>query len=202
MQLKPASTILLSVLLCTASACAWASKAGVMAPDFTLVDTHGNSHQLSDFKGKTVVLEWTNHECPYVKKHYESGNMQELQADATADDIVWLTILSSAPGKQGHTSPEEANAIIDKHQAKATARLLDYDGTVGRLYDAKTTPEMFIIDAEGMIQYDGAIDDQPSFNPKSLEGANNYVTAALTAMATGSEVAVKSTPPYGCSVKY
>jgi len=202
MHLKPASTILISVLMCTVTAYAWASKAGVMAPDFTLVDTHGKTHQLSDFKGKTVVLEWTNHECPYVKKHYESGNMQQLQADATNDDIVWLTILSSAPGKQGHTSAAEANELIAKQQAKATARLLDYDGTVGRLYDAKTTPEMFIIDAQGMIQYDGAIDDQPSFNPKTLEGANNYVTAALTAMAAGNDIAVKSTPPYGCSVKY
>ncbi|MFC3194043.1 redoxin domain-containing protein [Marinicella sediminis] len=181
---------------------AWANKAGEIAPDFTLTDTHGNSHTLSDFRGKTVVLEWTNHECPYVKKHYESGNMQQLQADATAEGIVWLTILSSAPGKQGHTTADEANEIIRQHEAKATARLLDYDGTVGRMYDAKTTPEMFIIDASGMIQYDGAIDDKPSFNPKSLKGATNYVTATLTAMAEGSEIAVTSTPPYGCSVKY
>jgi len=195
-------TLILTALLSLASLPAWASKAGVMAPDFTLTDTHGNSHSLSDFRGQTVVLEWTNHECPYVKKHYESGNMQQLQADATADGVVWLTILSSAPGKQGHTSPEEANDIIRKHGAKATARLLDYNGTVGRLYDAKTTPEMFIIDANGMIRYDGAIDDKPSFNPKSLEGATNYVTATLMAMANGEEIAVTSTPPYGCSVKY
>ena len=195
-------TLILTALLSLASLPVWASKAGVMAPDFTLTDTHGNSHSLSDFRGQTVVLEWTNHECPYVKKHYESGNMQQLQADATADGVVWLTILSSAPGKQGHTSPEEANDIIRKHGAKATARLLDYNGTVGRLYDAKTTPEMFIIDAEGMIQYDGAIDDRPSFNPKSLDGATNYVTATLRAMANGDEIAVTSTPPYGCSVKY
>ncbi len=190
------------LILLSISMPVWANKAGVMAPDFTLVDTNGNSHSLSDFRGKTVVLEWTNHECPYVKKHYESGNMQQLQADATADGVVWLTILSSAPGKQGHTSAEEANELIAKHGAKATARLLDYDGTVGRLYDAKTTPEMFIIDTDGMIQYDGAIDDKPSFNPKSLEGATNYVTASLTAMAEGNEIAVTSTPPYGCSVKY
>lgn len=179
-----------------------ANKAGVMAPDFTLVDTNGISHSLSDFRGKTVVLEWTNHECPYVKKHYESGNMQQLQAEATKNGVVWLTILSSAAGKQGHTSAKEANAIIEKHGAKATARLLDYDGKVGRLYDAKTTPEMFVIDAMGVIQYDGAIDDKPSFNPKSLEGATNYVTATLTAMTDGSEIAVTSTTPYGCSVKY
>ncbi len=198
-NVKQVVNVLIMLLI---SSPVWANKAGVMAPDFTLVDTHGNSHTLSDFRGKTVVLEWTNHECPYVKKHYESGNMQQLQTDATADGVVWLTILSSAPGKQGHTSADEANALIKKHGAKATARLLDYDGTVGRLYDAKTTPEMFIIDAEGMIQYDGAIDDKPSFNPKSLEGATNYVTATLTAMADGSEIAVTSTPPYGCSVKY
>ncbi|MCX7553634.1 redoxin domain-containing protein [Marinicella sp. S1101] len=202
-MLKQNKNLLLSgLVLMVISLPLWASKAGVMAPDFTLVDTNGTSHSLSDFRGKTVVLEWTNHECPYVKKHYESGNMQQLQADATADGVIWLTILSSAPGKQGHTSAEEANAIIKKHGAKATARLLDYDGTVGRLYDAKTTPEMFIIDANGMIQYDGAIDDKPSFNPKSLEGATNYVTATLTAMAEGSDIAVTSTPPYGCSVKY
>lgn len=192
----------LGLLLISISLHASANQAGVMAPDFTLVDTQGNSHSLSDFRGQTVVLEWTNHLCPYVKKHYESGNMQQLQADATDSGVVWLTILSSAPGKQGHTTAEEANAIIEKHQAKATARLLDYDGTVGRLYDAKTTPEMFVIDADGMIQYDGAIDDRPSFNPKSLEGATNYVTAALTALANGSDLAVTSTPPYGCSVKY
>lgn len=201
-MLKSTVKTLICTGLLTLSLPLWASKAGIKAPDFTLPDTHGNSHSLSDFKGQTVVLEWTNHECPYVKKHYESGNMQQLQAEATEDDIVWLTILSSAPGKQGHTSPEEANEIISKHGAKATARLLDYDGTVGRLYDAKTTPEMFIIDADGMIQYDGAIDDKPSFNPKSLEGATNYVTATLTAMATGNDIAVTSTPPYGCSVKY
>ncbi len=202
MNKKYAKKLINGLLLLLISMPLWANKAGVMAPDFTLVDTHGNSHSLSDFRGKTVILEWTNHECPYVKKHYGSGNMQKLQADATADGIIWLSILSSAPGKQGHTSAEEANEVIKQQGAKATARLLDYDGTVGRLYDAKTTPEMFVIDAQGMIQYDGAIDDQPSFNPKSLEGANNYVTAALTSMANGTEIAMTSSTPYGCSVKY
>ena len=202
MRLERSLKLLTTSLFLSFSVAVLANKAGEMAPDFEAVDSNGKTHQLSDYRGKTVILEWTNHECPYVKKHYESGNMQRLQKQAVDDGIVWLSILSSAPGKQGYTTAEQANEIIEKHQAKATARLLDPQGTIGRLYDAKTTPEMFIIDPNGMILYDGAIDDKPSFNPKTLEGATNYVVETLAAVDAGRQIAVTSTPPYGCSVKY
>lgn len=175
---------------------------GTAAPDFTAVDSNGVTHSLSDFQGKTVVLEWTNEGCPYVKKHYGAGNMQKLQAEAAANDVVWLSIISSAPGKQGHVDGAGANAIVAKYDAKPTAVLLDESGDVGRLYAARTTPHMYVINPAGDLVYQGAIDSNRSANPDTIPGATNYVTAALSAVAAGTVPAQAETQPYGCSVKY
>ena len=175
---------------------------GVSAPDFTAVDSNGVSHNLSDFSGKTVVLEWTNDGCPYVKKHYESGNMQAIQKSAVADDVVWLSVISSAPGKQGHVDGAGANAIVAKHDAAPSAVLLDESGDLGRLYGARTTPHMYVINGGGDLVYQGAIDSNRSANPATIAGATNYVTAALDAVKAGGLPANAQTQPYGCSVKY
>ncbi|PZO87563.1 MAG: thioredoxin family protein [Micavibrio aeruginosavorus] len=175
---------------------------GKPAPDFTGTDTNGKEHKLSDFKGKTVVLEWTNPGCPFVVKHYDSGNMQKLQEEYTGKDVVWLTINSGAEGKQGHLTNEEANKYIADHKAKQTAMILDGKGTIGKLYDAKTTPHMFVIDKDGVLVYDGAIDDNDSANKEDAATANNYVKAALDSIAAGKPVEKSKTKPYGCSVKY
>ena len=175
---------------------------GKPAPSFTGTDTDGKSHQLSDFKGKTVVLEWSNHECPFVVKHYESGNMQKLQKEATNNEVVWLTIVSSAEGKQGNTTPEEAKKIMTEQGVHSTARILDPSGEIGKLYGAKTTPHMFIIDKEGNLAYEGAIDSDSSFKQEAIAGATNYVSAALGDLQSGESVKMASTKPYGCSVKY
>lgn len=175
---------------------------GKPAPDFTGVDSNGQSHRLSDFKGKTVVLEWTNHDCPFVVKHYSTGNMQALQREATGDGIVWLSIISSAPGKQGHVSPEQANELTASRKAAPSAVILDTSGDIGRLYGAKTTPHMYVIDGSGTLVYMGGIDDRPSSRKGDIEGANNYVRTALNELAAGKPVTDASTRPYGCSVKY
>ena len=175
---------------------------GQPAPAFTAVDSNGVSHSLGAYKGKIVVLEWTNDGCPYVGKHYNSGNMQKLQQDATASGVVWLSIISSAPGKQGYVSGAEANALTTSRGAHPTAVLLDPTGAVGREYEAQTTPHMFVVDKTGVLRYMGAIDDKPVAAPASLTGARNYVREALADVAGGKPVAVASTEPYGCSVKY
>ena len=175
---------------------------GESAPEFTAIDTKGNVHSLSDFKGKNVVLEWSNHECPFVVKHYEPGNMQKIQKMATDNGAVWITIVSSAEGKQGSVNAEQANKIMEEVGAHSTARILDPSGEIGKLYGAKTTPHMFVIDKEGKIAYAGAIDSDSSFKQSSIEGATNYVTAALESLDKGEEIKVASTKPYGCSVKY
>lgn len=172
------------------------------APDFTLPGVTGKVHSLKDYAGKIVVLEWINHGCPFVKKHYGSGNMQKLQEKYTAKGVVWFSICSSAPGKQGHYSIEDWPEIRQKHNSRATDVLLDEDGRVGKAYGARTTPHMFIIDAEGALVYRGGIDDKPSTKPESLEGARNYVAEALDALRTGGEIPASDTRPYGCSVKY
>ena len=196
-------TTLLSALLCIPALGAQAeATVGESAPAFTLTDSKGTSHALSDFLGKTVVLEWTNAECPFVRKHYDARAMQNLQAEATGDGVVWLTINSGAAGKQGHVTPEQAEAMIAKEGMNSTAYLLDTDGTVGQAYGATTTPEMFVINGNGILVYQGAIDDQPSANPASLEGAKNYVRAALADLKSGQDIQTKSTQPYGCGVKY
>lgn len=198
-------TLLMSVaallIASTASATA-APQIGKPAPGFTATDTKGETHSLSDFRGKTVVLEWTNHGCPYVQKHYDTGNMQALQKEATEDGVVWLSVISSAPGKQGHVSPARADELTEKRDAALTAVLLDPQGEVGRTYDARTTPHMYVIDPAGTLVYMGAIDDQPTARHSSVEGARNYVREALTALENGGEIAEPVTRAYGCSVKY
>ncbi|MFM9863932.1 MAG: thioredoxin family protein [Micropepsaceae bacterium] len=175
---------------------------GKPAPSFTAVDSNGKTHSLASFKGKTVVLEWTNDGCPYVKKHYGSGNMQKLQQEITAAGGVWLSIISSAPGKQGHVTGAEANQLTAKHKAQPTAVLLDPAGAIGRSYEAQTTPHMFVIDPTGNVRYMGAIDDQPSTEAATITTARNYVREAFKAVSTGGKVAETATDPYGCSVKY
>ena len=172
------------------------------APDVTAVDSNGKHHRLSDFKGKTVVLEWTNHDCPYVRKHYDSGNMQALQKTATGKGIVWLSIISSAPGKQGHVSGAEANRLTSSRNAAPTAVLLDESGEIGRLYGAKTTPHMYIIDAGGKLVYMGCIDSIPSTDTNDIARATNYVDVALKALSSGQPIEDAVTRAYGCSVKY
>lgn len=172
------------------------------APEFSLIDAKGKKHSLSDYRGKYVVLEWLNHDCPFVKKHYGSGNMQKLQKKFTSEGVLWFSIISSVKGKQGHLSPEEALKITAKKEAHPTAVLLDVDGKVGRLYGAKTTPHMFVIDKDGILRYMGAIDDQRGTNPQRIAEANNYVVMALQNLAEGKDVNPNITKPYGCSVKY
>ena len=174
------------------------------APAFEGLTSTGETVALADFAGKTVVLEWTNDGCPFVQKHYAQppANMQGMQNDAIGDDIIWLSIISSAPGKQGHVSGEEADALTESRDAAPAHIILDEDGSIGRLYSAKTTPHMFVITPEGAIAYQGAIDDVRSANVADIEGARNHVTEALADMAVGEPVEVASTKPYGCSVKY
>ncbi len=179
-----------------------APELGKPAPDFTATDTNGKEHKLSDFKGKLVVLEWTNPDCPFVKKHYVSKNMQGLQAKYTAQDVVWLSINSSAAGKEGNQTNEQANAYMTEVGSAATARLVDATGTVGNLYGAKTTPHMFVIDKEGNLAYEGAIDDNDSANVADAATAKNYVSAALDSLIAGKPVETAQTQSYGCSVKY
>ena len=198
--MKKLTILALSVAI--ASVAVASPEIGKPAPAFTLKDTSGKEHSLADFKGKLVVLEWVNHGCPFVKKHYESGNMQKVQAESVGSGAVWLSICSSAPDKQGHMSAEDAAAKAKEVDSKATAYLLDEDGTVGKAYDAKTTPEIFIINEQGLLVYKGAIDDKPSASSADIEGAVNHVTAALKEIKGGKPVTVSSTKPYGCSVKY
>ena len=181
---------------------AFAARIGDAAPDFTGTDTHGQTHKLSDYRGKFVVLEWTNNGCPYTQKHYNSGNMQALQKQWTAKGVVWLTILSSAPGEQGYMTAADENAYIGKVHADPTAAILDPTGTIGRDYSARTTPHMFVIDPSGKLIYAGAIDDHPTTDVEDIKESKNYVSEALTEAMAGRPVAVSSTRPYGCSVKY
>lgn len=191
------------LLLLAAAALAHAEvEIGKPAPDFTLPDCAGKNVSLSDFKGKVVVLEWVNHGCPFVVKHYGSGNMQKLQADAAAKGVVWLSICSSAPGKQGHMSGADAAKNCAKVNSAATAYLLDESGKTGRAYGAKVTPELYVIDAGGTLVYHGAIDDKKSTNPGDIAGAKNHVAAALEEVLAGKPVTTPKTEAYGCSVKY
>lgn len=199
--MKKLTTALCTFALCTAVSFA-APAIGSPAPEFTATDSNGQSHSLSDFKGKFVVLEWLNHGCPFVVKHYESGNMQNLQREYTGKDVVWLSVVSSAPGEQGHMSPEDTNATVAGKNAAPTAVLLDEDGTVGRLYDAKVTPEMFIINPDGVLIYAGAIDDKASTDVADIATAKNFVKQAFDEALGGQEVSEPKTKAYGCSVKY
>lgn len=177
-------------------------EVGQAAPDFIAVDINENEQTLSQYKDKIVVLEWNNPGCPFVVKHYESKNMQNLQQYATTNDVVWLTINSSAPGKQGNMSTEEAQSLFKEQGLYSTAYILDQDGTIGKLYGASTTPHMFVIDPMGNIAYAGAIDDKPTFDQADIEGANNYVKMAVDSLLAREEIETASTEAYGCSVKY
>lgn len=179
-----------------------APQIGQAAPAFSATDTNGKGHNLADFKGKYVVLEWTNHECPFVVKHYGSSNMQNLQKETTAQGVVWLSINSSAEGKQGYVTAAEANELTTSRAASPTAVLLDPKGELGKLYDAKVTPHMFVINPEGVLIYNGAIDSVPSARAEDIATAVNYVRQALAEAKAGKPVSVPATKPYGCSVKY
>lgn len=192
---------LLAILL-LATFSAWAVRVGENAPEFTGTDSSGQAHHLSDYRGKYVVLEWTNNGCPFTKKHYDSGNMQALQKEWTAKGIVWLTILSSHPGAQGYMTAAEENAYIGKVHAAPTAAILDPSGAIGHDYDAKTTPDMYVIDPSGKLIYAGAIDNKPTTDISDVKDARNYVSSALKEAMAGQAVAVAYTRPYGCSVKY
>jgi peroxiredoxin len=201
MSLLKSTATLMAGLLMTATAHA-APEIGKPAPDFSATDSNGKTVRLSDFKGKTVVLEWTNDGCPYVQKHYSSNNMQSLQKEETAKGIVWLTLISSAPGEQGYATGDEANKLTASRGAAPTAVLLDSEGKVGRLYSARTTPHMFVVTPDGTLAYMGGIDNKPTANPADIATAKNYVRAALDSLAAGKPVADAVTRPYGCSVKY
>ena len=175
---------------------------GQAAPDFTVMDTNGKEVSLSSFKGKTVVLEWTNHDCPFVRKHYGSENMQTLQKDSTGEEVVWVSVISSAEGKQGFVDAAKANSLTTERDAAPTHVLLDPTGELGKLYAAKTTPHMFIVNNEGKLAYMGGIDSIASADKADIKDAENYVKTALTEMKDGKEVTKASTRPYGCSVKY
>ena len=175
---------------------------GSNAPGFSLPDATGKTHSLTDYKGKYVVLEWFNPECPFVKKHYGGGNMQKLQQEFTSKGVVWLTIDSNAPGLEGNLTPEQASNTIKSWKTRQTALLLDPDGKVGRAYGAKNTPHMFVINPDGKIVYEGAIDSKASPNSADIPNSTNYVKVALDESLAGKPVSNPNTKPYGCSVKY
>lgn len=200
-SLKISAAAILGTAMLAGTASAKIATGSTVA-DMQVTDSNGTVHNLSDFAGKNVVLEWTNDGCPYVKKHYSSGNMQALQKEAAADGTVWLSVISSAPGKQGHVSGAEANILTETRGAAPAAVILDESGVKGRTFSAKTTPHMYVIDASQTLVYQGAIDDDRSANPMKAKTANNYVSAALDAIEAGTPVATAETTPYGCSVKY
>ena len=178
------------------------AEIGKPAPAFTLPSCESKSVSLADFKGKVVVLEWTNYGCPFVVKHYGSGNMQKLQADATAKGVVWLSICSSAPKQQGHATPADALKACTEKNSAATAYLIDESGATGRAYGAKRTPEMYVINADGILVYHGAIDDKKSVDPADIATAKNFVAAAIDETLAGKPVSTPETEAYGCSIKY
>lgn len=193
---------LITVVFLATSVTGVAAEVGQPAPDFTLTDSNGKSLKLSDHKGSYVVLEWVNHGCPFVKKFYASGKMQELQETAAKKGVKWLSICSSAPGKQGHMDAKGWNAKIRETESKPAALLLDEAGEVGKSYGAKTTPHMFVINPEGVLIYAGAIDSIPSTDPEDLAKAENYVMKALEEAMAGKPVSTPTSKPYGCGVKY
>ncbi len=191
--------VALTLYACSAAA---APRVGEPAPAFQGIDTEGKTHRLADYRGKTVVLEWTNHDCPFVRKHYIAGNMQAQQREAAAQGIVWLSVISSAPGKQGHVSAAEADGLTRSRNAAPTAVILDPSGEIGRAYSARTTPHMYVIDEAGKLVYMGGIDSITSSNPTDIPRANRHVRVALQDLAAGKSVSTPVTKPYGCSVKY
>lgn len=195
--------ILFCSLLCIGFSQAHADAVpGQKAPAFDVVDSNGKAQKLSAYKGKWLVLEWFNKDCPYVKKHYNSGNMQKLQKQAVDKGAVWLTILSSAQGKQGHMEAAELNRLATEKNVNSTAMLIDASGTMGKAYGAKTTPHMFIINPEGNVVYAGAIDDNDSADPAVIAKSKNYVSQALESGMAGKKIETATSRPYGCAVKY
>ena len=192
----------ITALVCSAIYANDVPPVGGNAPDFSAPDARGNTHSLSQYKGKYVVLEWFNPECPFVKKHYGSGNMQKLQEEYTGKGIVWLTIDSNAPGTEGNITPEQAEKIMSSWKTHQTALLLDPEGKAGRAYGAKNTPNMVVINPEGKLIYEGAIDSKATPNPADIPNSTNYVRVALDESLAGKAVTTSSTRPYGCSVKY
>jgi len=189
--------------LCTGALMAADSpKVGAPAPAFSLIDASGKTHSLGEYKGKYVVLEWFNPGCPFVLKHYKSDNMQTLQKEFTGKGVAWLTIDSSAPGTQGHLTPEQAKKQMSEWNMGSTALLLDSEGTVGREYHATNTPHMFVVSPEGKLIYEGAIDSTPSLDPDDIKSSTNYVKVALNEAMSGKPVSTAQTKAYGCSVKY
>jgi peroxiredoxin len=199
-MVRSLSTFLAMVVLSACSSAA--AKPGQPAPDFTLTDSSGKQHKLSEYRGKLVVLEWLNYDCPYVRKHYDTKNMQSLQQKYTGEGVVWLAVVSSAAGKQGHFSNEEHQRLKQEKGSHASAVLIDADGKVGKLYGASNTPQMVVVTKDGVLAYNGAIDDKPTARKEDVQGANNYLVAALEEVKAGKAVTRASTQPYGCSVKY
>lgn len=196
------STLFAGLLASTAMSSALAVDVQQPAPDFTATGANGQPIQLSAYKGKVVVLEWTNHDCPFVKKHYESGNIPKLQKEAAAQGVVWLQVISSAPGQQGHVNAATAKQVNDYRESKPAGTVLDESGAVGKLYGARTTPHIFVIDQQGKLAYKGGIDSIPSNRPEDIAQAEPYARNAIQATLKGQQVAKASTQPYGCSVKY
>jgi peroxiredoxin len=195
--------LMLAFLVTTSVAAVAEVKTGAPAPEFGPIQTTAkNPASLSDYRGKIVVLEWLNHGCPFVKKHYQSGNMQALQKKLTESGVVWLSVVSSAPGKQGHVDAGGALREKAQHNSEASEILLDPEGKVGKLYGAKTTPHMYVIDPQGTLVYQGAIDDRPGTDQAEIKGARNYVAQAVEELKQNKKVSVASTKPYGCAVKY
>jgi peroxiredoxin len=203
-QLSRVSFLFLSLVVASALVPSLAQEVriGAAAPEFKATDSNGKAESLDQYRGKYVVLEWHNQGCPYTKKHYTSGNMQALQKEWTAKGVVWLTVISSAKGEQGYVTADQENSYLSRVHAAPTAVLLDSDSKVARLYSAKTTPQMVVIDPAGKVIYDGAIDDRPTDDPEDVKGAKNYVNEALGAAMAGKPVPTPYTRPYGCSVKY
>lgn len=199
---KPRAISFVLILSAALAISAGAARVGERAPDFSAVDSNGKTQTLSQYAGKYVVLEWTNRGCPYTMKHYESGNMQKLQREWTSKGVIWLTVLSSAPREQGYMNAADENSYLRQANAAPTAALLDPDGKLGHLYNAKTTPNMYVINPQGTLIYEGAIDNRPTTDLEDVKNATNYVSAALEEATSGKPVAVTVTRPYGCSVKY
>jgi peroxiredoxin len=196
------TTILASAALALVSNAALAASAGQPAPDFSATDSTGKTVRLSDFKGKYIVLEWTNPECPFVRKHYDSANMQSLQKEWAAKDVVWLSVNSTSRSSFEYKTGAQMNSWMQSQGAAQKAVLIDSDSATGRQYAAKTTPHMFVVDPKGQIVYAGAIDDKRSARPEDVKTSNNYVRLALTESMAGKPVSTPNTTPYGCSVKY
>jgi len=200
--MKRGFVFLLAIVLISFSTAAMAAKVGEPAPNFTATDSNGKTHSLAAYHGKFVVLEWHNQGCPYTQKHYNSGNMERLQKEWTQKGVVWLTVISSAPGTQGYVTADQENDYMRRMNAAPTAALLDPAGDLGHLYGAKTTPHMFIINPDGVLIYDGAIDDKPTSDAADIATSHNYVSLALSEAMAGRPVNTPTSRPYGCSVKY